>query len=224
MTGARTMSALWHPFADPRAALKSQVVLVSGSGSTVTDEHGKSYLDASAALWYCNVGHGRTELVEAAENQMRQLATYQIFDVFATRPAIELAERLAEITPTGDDSAVFFTSGGSDGIDTAAKIARHYWTIAGQPERDVLIAREGAYHGMHGFGTALGGLRSNAAGWGRLIPDVIHIPRDDLSALADVLETYSGRVAAFIGEPVQGAAGVFPPPDGYWPGGSTHPS
>jgi putrescine---pyruvate transaminase len=194
-----------------------RVVLVNGDGAWVTDDAGRRYLDASAALWYCNVGHGRRELAEAASAQMTALETYQLFDVFATQPALDLADRLVGLAPTGPRSAVFFTSGGSDSVDTAAKIARRYWNLLGLPEKRIIIAREGAYHGMHGFGTSLAGITANAAGWGPLIAEVIHIERDDPGALARALEAHKGRVAAFIGEPVQGAAGVFPPPPGYWP-------
>ncbi len=217
-TSNRPTNALWHPFAHMPSVADREVVLARGEGAWVIDEDGKRYLDASAGLWYCNIGHGREALADVAAAQMRDLASYQLFDVMANRPAIELAERLRDLAPLGDRSAVFFTSGGSDSIDTAAKMARRYWAVAGEPDRQIIICREGAYHGVNGFGTSLGGIEANVAGWGPLIPQVIPVPRHDLAALERVLAENEGRVAAFIGEPVQGAAGVHPPKDGYWQG------
>jgi adenosylmethionine-8-amino-7-oxononanoate aminotransferase len=196
----------------------NELVLERGDGVWVFDTDGKRYLDASGALWYCNVGHGRAELAEVAAEQMKQLAGYQIFDTIANRPAIALAEKIRELAPLADPSSVFFTSGGSDSVDSAAKIARRYWVLRGEPERQVIINREGAYHGVNGFGTSLSGIEPNASGWGPLIKQVLSVPRDDLSALEDALEAHRGRVAAFIGEPVQGAAGVYPPAPDYWAG------
>jgi adenosylmethionine-8-amino-7-oxononanoate aminotransferase len=112
----------------------------------------------------------------------------------------------------------FFTSGGSDAIDSAAKIARRFWAAQGQPERRIVIARDGAYHGVNAFGTSLSGIEANAAGWGPLVSEVVHVGRDDLAALERTLEHQRGRVAAFVGEPVQGAAGVYPPVGDYWQG------
>jgi putrescine aminotransferase len=209
---------LWHGFADMSKVPGREFVVDRGEGAWVLDPDGKRYLDASAGLWYCNVGHGRTALAEAAAEQMRRLAGYQIFDVFANTPAVELAARVCALSPFGPRSAAFFTNGGSDGIDTAGKIARRYWTVLGQPERRILISREGAYHGMNAYGTSLAGIEANATGWGPLIPEVVHVGRHDLGALQDALETHAGRVAGFVGEPVQGAAGVHPPQPGYWEG------
>jgi adenosylmethionine-8-amino-7-oxononanoate aminotransferase len=113
--------------------------------------------------------------------------------------------------------AVFFTTGGSDAVDTAAKIARRYWRIAGRPERTTIIARSGGYHGMNAFGTSLAGIDANAEGWGPLVREVVHLPAHSTDALADYLAKYGDSVAAFIGEPVQGAGGVNPPQPDYWP-------
>jgi len=195
-----------------------QFVVDRGEGAWVFDAQGRRYLDASAGLWYCNVGHGRAALAEVAAEQMARLASYQTFDVFANAPALELAERVCELSSLGPRSAAFFTNGGSDGIDTAGKIARRYWSVLGHPERRILVAREGAYHGMNAYGTSLAGIEANAAGWGPLVPEVVHVGRHDLAALQDALETHAGRVAGFVGEPVQGAAGVHPPRPGYWEG------
>jgi adenosylmethionine-8-amino-7-oxononanoate aminotransferase len=198
------------------AAGEQDVVLVDGDGAWVSDAQGRRYLDASAGLWYCNVGHGRAALAHAAAEQIGALETYQTFDVFATPPALELAERLRSLARLGDRSAAFFTNGGSDAIDTAAKIARRYWTLAGEPRRTTIVVREGAYHGMNAYGTSLAGIPLNAAGWGPLVTDVEIVPRHDAAALERLLGERGDSVAAFIGEPVQAAGGVHPPVEGYW--------
>jgi len=211
-----TEQHLWHPFADMARVPGNEVTLVSGEGSWVTDDGGKRYLDASAALWFCNVGHGRAELADAAAAQMRKLAAYYTFDVFANEPALELARRLAQAAPTGPGSAAFFTSGGSESVDTAAKLARRYWHVRREEQRQILIAREDAYHGMAAFGTSLAGIAPNRAGWGPLVEAVVHVDPHDAEALAEALERHEGEVAGFIGEPVIGAGGVRPPREGYW--------
>jgi putrescine aminotransferase len=218
MTTEQAPSALWHPFADMSKMQGREVVIERGEGSWVFDIEGNRYLDACAALWYCNVGHGRRELAQVAARQMEKLAGFTTFDVMASPPAIELAERVRELAPLGPDSAVFFTSGGSDSVDTAAKIARRYWVNAGEPQRQVIISREGAYHGVNTFGTSLAGIELNSSGWGPLVTQVVQVGRDDLGALERALEANKGQVAAFIGEPVQGAGGVHPPTAGYWEG------
>jgi len=211
-----TQDHLWHPFADMARVPAEEVAIVSGAGSWVVDDAGRRYLDASASLWYANIGHGRAELADAAAAQMRRLAAYHTFDVFTNEPARELARRLAHMSPTGPDSAVFFTSGGSEAVDTAAKLARRYWQARGQAKRQLIVAREGAYHGMAAYGTSLAGIASNRDGWGPLVREVAHVPPDDAEAVSELFERHPGEVAAFIGEPVRGAAGVYPPAPGYW--------
>lgn len=206
---------LWHPFADMARVPGNELVLVRGEGSWLEDDAGKRYLDATASLWYANVGYGRGELAEVAAAQMRELAAYSTFAAYANRPALELADRLAEIAPVADP-AVFFTTGGSDAVETAGKLTRRYWQLCGEPQRTVLVARSEAYHGMNAYGTSLAGIAPNATGWGTLVPDVIHVPHDDPAAFERVLDDEGDRIAAFIGEPVIGAGGVIPPPDGYW--------
>jgi putrescine---pyruvate transaminase len=206
---------LWHPFADMARVRGCELVLVRGEGAWLEDDHGRRYLDATAGLWYCNVGYGRAELADVAAAQMRELAAYSTFGAYANRPALELADRLAGIAPV-DDAAVFFTTGGSDAVDTAGKIARRYWWLRGEPQRTVVVARSEAYHGMNAYGTSLAGIRPNAEGWGPLVTDVLHVPHDAPDELERVLAEQGDRVAAFIGEPVIGAGGVVPPPDGYW--------
>jgi putrescine aminotransferase len=210
------MTSFWHPFADMGAVGSDGVLtLVRGEGAYVFDADGRRYLDATASLWYCNVGWGRTEIADAAAAQMRELPAYSTFGDITNRPAEALTERVASLAPV-PGSKVFLTSGGSDSIDTATKMARRYWQLRDMPERTILIRREKAYHGMHAAGTSLAGIPANAGGHGDLIEDVLEVPWDDADALGSVIEEAgAARVAAFFCEPVIGAGGVFPPPPGY---------
>ncbi|HEY7619585.1 MAG TPA: aspartate aminotransferase family protein [Solirubrobacteraceae bacterium] len=206
---------LWHPFADMHAVRDRELVIARGEGVHVWDEDGTKYLDGTASLWCVNVGHGRQEIAEAVAAQMRELATYQTFGVFANRPALDLAERLAAVAPL-DDPRIFLVSGGGDAIDTAAKLARRYFAAIGQPERTHLISRSQGYHGTHGLGTSIGGIPSNREGVGPLDPDASIVPWDSVDALAAEIERLGAeRVAAVFVEPVIGAGGVLQPPSGY---------
>jgi putrescine---pyruvate transaminase len=213
------VTRFWHPFADMASVEASGgLSLVRGSGSVVWDADGNRYVDATAGLWFCNVGHGRTEIADAARRQMAELASYSTFGDLTNPPTEALAERVAQLAPM-PDARVFLTSGGSDSIDTATKIVRRYWSLAGEPERTVLIRRQHAYHGMHAAGTSLAGIPANLEGYGGLLEDVVEVPWDDVDALrAAIHGAGAGRVAAFFCEPVIGAGGVFPPPDGYLEG------
>src|SRR3989440_4357679 len=143
------------------AAVKDdEFVVARGEGVWVYDEDGNRYLDATASLWYSNVGHGRTEIADAVARQLRTLEAYSIFGDVATPPALELAEMLSERAPM-EDAKVFLTCGGGDAIDTAAKLARLYWQVVGQPDRLHIIARTQGYHGTMAFGTSIGGLDPN---------------------------------------------------------------
>jgi putrescine aminotransferase len=207
---------MWNPFANMAGAAGRTITIVRGEAATVYDDTGRSYLDAIASLWYCNIGHGRPEPAEAAMAQMREIAGYQAFEVFSSRPAEALAERVAGLAPI-QDARVFFTpGGGSDAIDTAAKLSRAFWRAMGQPDKQVIIARTHAYHGMNAYGTSLGGIPANSDPFGPMVTSVEHVPWDDPSALAKQIEQAGpGRVAAFFCEPVIGAGGVYFPPDGY---------
>ena len=202
---------LWHPFADMHAVRSSELTIVSGEGAHVTDDEGRRYLDGTASLWNVNVGHGRTELADAAAEQMRQLATYSCFGSFSNQPAHELAERLCDLAPV-DGARVFLTSGGGDSIDTAAKLARRYFAAVGQPERVHLISRSQGYHGTHGLGTSIGGIAANRVDVGPLDPHASQVPHDSLEALeAEIERVGADRVAAVFVEPVIGAGGVHSP-------------
>jgi adenosylmethionine-8-amino-7-oxononanoate aminotransferase len=206
---------LWHAFADMHAVRGNELVIVRGDGSYVWDDAGNRYLDGTASLWCVNIGHGRTEIADAVHAQMRELATYHTFGAFANRPALELTERLAAIAPL-DDPRIFLVSGGGDAIDTAAKLARRYFSVVGQPERTHLISRAQGYHGTHGLGTSIGGIPANAEGVGPLDPDTSVVPHDSVAALeAEIERLGAERVAAVFVEPVIGAGGVIQPVAGY---------
>jgi putrescine---pyruvate transaminase len=209
------MTRLWHPFADMAVVKDAEVVIERGDGAVVWDEQGREYIDARGGLWYCAAGHGRGEIADAAADQMRRLAAYDTFERLANRPALDLADRVSELSPL-DDAAVFFTSGGSEAVDTAAKLARRYWHALGRPEKQLIVHRRHAYHGMNAYGTSLAGIPSNREGFGTLIPDVAVVSDEDPAELAALLEERADRVAAFIGEPVIGAGGILHPQPGYW--------
>ena len=211
-------SRLWHPFANMAAVAGHELVLDRGEGVWVFDEGGRRYLDATASLWYCNVGHGRREIVDRVMEQMLRLEAYSTFGDLGNRPAMELADRLAGLAPV-DDAVVFLASGGGDAIDTAAKLVRRSWALRGNPGRFHLISRAGGYHGTHGYGTSLGGIEANVSGFGPLAPGTSVVAYDSLEALeAEILRVGAERVAAFFCEPVIGAGGVYLPPEGYLEG------
>jgi len=207
---------LWHPFAAMGKVDGHELVLVRGEGSRVWDAEGTEYIDATAGLWFANVGHGRAEIADAVAAQLRKLAAHHVFGDHANEPALELAARLADLTPL-PDAAVFFGTGGGEAVDAAAKIARRYWALSGQPQRTVLVSRRFAYHGTNAYGTSLSGIPAVRDGYGTLVGDVVEVAHDDPEALAMALDRLGDRAAAFIGEPMIGAGGVIPPPEDYWP-------
>jgi putrescine---pyruvate transaminase len=214
MAVTRTTS-FWHPFADMGAVSRDELVIERGEGVWVWDVEDRRFLDATASLWYANIGHGRTEIADAVATQMKRLEAYSTFGDFGNRPANELCAALSERAPMAD-ARVFLGSGGGDAIDTAAKIARRHFVLQGQPERTHLISRTQGYHGTHGFGTSIGGIEANTSNWGPLVPGTSSVEFDSLPALeAEIQRIGPDRVAAFFCEPVIGAGGVYPPPEGY---------
>ena len=211
------MTNFWHGYADMSQVPGNEIVMNRGEGVWIYDTEGRRYLDATASLWYCNVGHGRQEIADAVAKQVADLAAYSTFGFTATPPTLDLADRLTEMAPI-DDAVVFMTTGGSDAIETAAKLIRRYWNAVGHPEKRIIVTRELSYHGMNAWGTELGGLPSNSEGYGGpLVPHVLHVPTHDTGAVAELFEREATRIAAFIGEPVIGSGGVVPPVEGYWP-------
>jgi adenosylmethionine-8-amino-7-oxononanoate aminotransferase len=212
------MTSFWHPFADMGAVRSAELVVERGEDVWIWDADGRRYFDATASLWYANVGHGRGEIADAVAAQMRTLEAYSHFGDFTSKPAAELCDRLADLAPMHDPK-VFLASGGGDGVDSAFKIARRYWSAVGQAGRTHVISRTASYHGTHGFGTAIAGIPANRAGFGPLLEDNTVVPYDSVDALADTIGRLGPeRVAAFFCEPVIGAGGVYPPPDGYLEG------
>jgi putrescine---pyruvate transaminase len=211
----RTDTSLWHPFSDMASVRGNEMVISRGEGVWLWDEDGNRYLDGSASLWYCNVGHGRAEIADAVAAQMKKLEAWSIFGDAATPPALELADRLATISSI-DGAKIFLTTGGGDAIDTAAKLVRLYWQVLGHPERLHIISRTAAYHGTMAFGTSIGGIEANRVGYGPLVPSTSQVQWDSTEALREEIDRVGvDRVGAFFMEPVIGAGGVLPPPDGY---------
>jgi adenosylmethionine-8-amino-7-oxononanoate aminotransferase len=210
------MTKFWHGFADMRAVASAELVIRSADGVWLEDVDGKRYLDATASLWYCNVGYGRREIADAVADQIARLPAYSSFGAYTTEPTIRLAERLAALAPI-DDAVVFLGSGGSDAVDTAAKLVRRYWDVSGRPEKRIIVSREHGYHGMHAWGTSLAGIPGNKAGYGgEFVDEVVHVGAGDTESLGALFERQGGQIAAFIGEPVIGAGGVIAPEPSYW--------
>ena len=211
-----TPQRFWHPFADMRSVVAAgELVIDRGEGACVWDAAGRRYIDATASLWYCNVGHGRREIADAAAAQMARLAAYSAFGDLVSRPVLDLAERVAAHAPV-EEARVFLTSGGSDSIDSAVKLVRRYWQARGQVDRTLVVSRTGGYHGMHLAGTALAGIESNRQGYGPLMEGVDSVAWDQAEALEALIGRVGAeRVAAFFCEPVIGAGGVFHAPPGY---------
>jgi len=225
-----------HPFTDFAAlAKKGSRIITRGEGIYLWDSEDNKILDAMSGLWCVNVGYGQQSLIDAASKQMKELPFYNAFFQTATPPSIELAEVLAEISPAHFQH-VFFTSSGSEGNDTIVRMVRRYWDVSGKPERQVIIGRHNGYHGSTMAGASLGGMSGMHAQGGLPIPNITHIEqphwfelgkpdqtRDEFGLQAarwleeKILSVGPEKVAAFIGEPVQGAGGVIVPPATYWP-------
>ena len=209
--------ALLHPFSPPGMPEGDFVEIVRGEGSLVFDSNGREYVDAMANLWLCQVGHGRTEIIDAVTAQMHQMEAYNTFAPFTNGPAARVAEMIAERSPH-PDGRVFLGCSGSDAVDTALKIARQVQQRRGQDGRQVIVKRTNGYHGTNFGGTSAQGIAPNREGWGDLAPHFVEVPHDDLEAAASIFADHGDRIAAVLTEPVQGAGGVFPPVDGYLEG------
>ncbi len=226
---------LWLHFTRMSSYDKAEMpVIVRGSGPYVYDQHGKRYLDGLSGLFVSAIGHGRTEVAEAAARQMSELAYFPLWS-YAHPRAIELAQRLADLAP-GDLNRVFFTTSGSEAVESAWKLAKQYFKAIGQPDRYKVISREIAYHGTSMGALAITGLASIKAPFEPLPPGGVRVPNtnfyrapefvaDDLDAFgrwaADEIDRAIVRegpesVAAVFLEPVQNSGGCFPPPPGYF--------
>lgn len=224
-----------HPFNDNAAlAKKGTRILTKGEGVYVWDAEGNKLLDAFAGLWCVNVGYGRKELGAAAAKQMEQLAYYNSFFSCTTEPTVRLSAKLAELTPY-DLNHAFFSNSGSEANDTILRMVRHFWAVQDQPRKNIVIGRHNGYHGSTVAGASLGGMKGMHKQGGLPIPDIEHIEPpfwfadggdmdpEEYGLVAarrletKILELGPDRVAAFIGEPIMGAIGVYIPPMSYWP-------
>ncbi len=242
---ARNTTAWWrdsdtrhhlHPFTDYKALAEEggSRIITKADGVTLTDSEGNSLIDGMAGLWCVNVGYGRKELAEAAYRQMLELPYYNTFFKTATPASVELAEKLAEMTPAGLNH-VFYGSSGSEANDTIARMVRHFWNLEGKPAKKTFISRHYAYHGSTMVAASLGGQAQMHAQADLPLPGFVHVMPPywydyggDLSpeafgleaarAVEDkILELGADNVAAFIGEPIMGAGAVIIPPETYWP-------
>ncbi|HWE13988.1 MAG TPA: aspartate aminotransferase family protein [Solirubrobacteraceae bacterium] len=207
-----------HPFAIPAREAGGYLEIVRGEGCRLWDSEGGTYLDGTASLWYCAAGHGRTEIAEAVSRQMGEIAAYHTFARFTNRPSERLAEVLLDLEPIAD-ARVLFTNSGSEAVDSAMKITAATHRATGEAGRSVFLSRHYAYHGVMLGGTSVGGLPANRTAFGALLGDCYQVARDSLQAMRAAV-SYHGpdRIAAIIAEPVIGAGGVFPPPEGYLAG------
>ncbi|MEP9371566.1 aspartate aminotransferase family protein [Mesorhizobium sp. KR1-2] len=225
-----------HPFTDHKDLRAAGTrMIVRADGPFIYDSEGHALLDGMAGLWCVNVGYGRNELAEAAYEQMKELPYYNSFFRCATPTPVLLSKKLAEIAPKHINQ-VFYGSSGSESNDTALRLVRHYWSLEGKPEKNIIISRNMAYHGSTVAGTSLGGMSGMHEQLGGAVPNIVHVMMPYAYELAlpgesdhdfglraakavedAILEAGAENVAAFIGEPIMGAGGVKIPPASYWP-------
>lgn len=224
-----------HPFTtNDELAEKGARIITRAKGVYLTDSEGHQILDAMAGLWCVNLGYGREEMGRVAARQMNELPFYNTFFQTTHVPAIALAKELANLAPD-DLNHVFFAGSGSEANDTNIRMVRTYWAEKGQPDKSHIISRKNAYHGSSMGSGSLGGMAFMHEQGGMPIPEIHHINQPDWwseggdqspedfglaraqELEAKILELGPEKVAAFIGEPVQGAGGVIVPPKTYWP-------
>ena len=227
-----------HPYLGD--SVTERVIMVKGKGSLLWDSEGNEYLDATGGLWLAQIGHGREELAEVAAEQLKQLEFFMSFWEFSNDKAIRLAERLVSLAPEGIEKA-YFTSGGSEGNEAAIKMARYYHHRKGDSDRTWIIGRHKAYHGVGFGGGSVTGFPVYHDGFGPMMPNVAHLTppwpfrselfgdsRKELTPtqvtdfcireLEQTIERIgAGNIAAFLGEPIMGVAGMVVPPADYWP-------
>ena len=223
-----------HPFTDFKELINTGTrVIISGKGNYVIDSENNKILDMMAGLWCVNIGYGRKELAEIAYEQMQLLPYYNSFFKTATTPSIELSKVLADITPEGIER-FFYGSSGSESNDTVVRLVRRYFDILGKKNKKTFISRTFAYHGSTMASASLGGMQAMHDQGDLPLPGFVHvmppyqykfgknISEDEFCKLAvneiekKIIEIGSDNVAAFIGEPIQGAGGVIVPPRNYW--------
>ena len=224
-----------HPFTDHKAlGAKGARVMVRGEGIYLWDSEGNKILDGMSGLWCVNVGYGRKSISDAVYRQMETLPFYNSFFNTTNVPAVLLANKLSAISPA-QFNHVYFTGSGSEANDTNLRMVRRYWDVLGYKQRHTIISRHNSYHGSTVAGASLGGMTDMHAQGGLPIPGIVHIGQPNylesgrgmtedafgIEAASwleqKILEVGPDKVAAFIGEPVQGAGGVIIPPATYWP-------
>jgi putrescine aminotransferase len=229
-----------HPFTDfKELAARGARVITRSEGIYIWDSEGQRLLDGMSGLWCVNAGYGRKELADAAYEQMMTLPYYNSFFQTTNVPAVELAATLARLAPKAGDRSfnhVFYSSSGSESNDSNVRMVRRYWDLLGQPLRKTIIGRINGYHGSTMAGASLGGMSGMHAQGDLPLPNMTHIgqpyffengmhgeTQEEFGLRAagwleeKILELGADKVAAFIGEPVQGAGGVIIPPATYWP-------
>ena len=229
----RSVKFKWSPFSRSSTLERDGVIPITrGDGCRVFDIEGNSYLDCHAGLWLVNVGYGRKEIADAISAQAHELAWFSSFEGYTNIPSTDLSERLVALLRPEGMAKVFFSSGGSDAIETALKIARMYWKLRGQAQRYKFIARQRAYHGVSFGALSATGMPANRNAFEPLVPGFRHAIAPDsyrhpMGSEAEAAAFFAndlervivgegpGSVAAVIAEPVQGAGGVIIPPQGY---------
>ncbi|MGR2682664.1 MULTISPECIES: aspartate aminotransferase family protein [Chromobacterium] len=224
-----------HPFTDTQSLNQQGArVMTRSEGIYLWDSEGNKIIDGMAGLWCVNIGYGRKELSEVAKSQMDELPFYNTF-FKTTHPAVvELSHLLAQVTPAGYEH-VFYTNSGSEAVDTMIRMVRHYWDVQGKKDKKTLIGRWNGYHGSTIGGSSLGGMKYMHEQGDLPIPGMAHVEQpwwykygkdlspDEFGVVAarwveeKILEIGPEKVAAFVGEPIQGAGGVIIPPATYWP-------
>ncbi len=237
MTDNTANQTFWNPMVhpgDPRS--RNGIEIVKGDGNYVQNREGDWLVDGVGGLWNVNVGHNRAEVKKAITDQLDELEYFQIFDGIAHPRVRELSDLIIEMTKPEGMAKVMYSSGGSDAVETALKVARQYWKAVGQSQRYKFISLKQGYHGVHFGGASVNGNTVFRTNYEPMLPGCIHIDTpwlyrnpwncedpEELGQLcakqleAEILFQGPETVAAFIAEPVQGAGGVIVPPANYWP-------
>jgi adenosylmethionine-8-amino-7-oxononanoate aminotransferase len=229
-------SRFWHPMLHPNEMKQREPIrIVRGDGCHVFDDQGRKLVDGVAGLWNVNVGHNRPEIKQAIVSQLDELEYFQLFDGISHPRAEELSATIIDMLKQEDMARVSFSSGGSDAVETALKLARQYWRVSGQPDRTKFISLKQGYHGVHFGGASVNGNTVFRRSYEPLLPGCFHVETpwlyrnpftEDPEELAQICAQMLEReilfqspdtVAAFIAEPIQGAGGVIVPPASYWP-------
>jgi putrescine aminotransferase len=205
--------AFLHGFAAPSS--DDFLMITRGDGAAVFDKNGRRYVDALASLWYSNIGHGRAEVADAVAEQMRSLEAFTTFDRFTNAPAERLAERIRDLSPVA--GRVFFTTSGSEAVETAIKLARLSFALS-DSDRHVVVSRDRAYHGVTYGGLSAQGIVENRNGFGPFVEGFVRVSNHDLDDVERLFRERGAEIALVLAEPVMAAGGVIPPTDGYLQG------